>query len=92
MQTNVFCTITQLIILFPLPCYGDLDGREGVKWEKNSFLKPGRRQMKEAGGGETEGGREGGREHIRLKDLQWLYISQCLVKTARQGSENLIIA
>lgn len=30
--------------------------------------------------------------HIRLRDLQWLYISQCLVKAARQGSGNLIIA
>lgn len=38
------------------------------------------------------GGKREGREHIRLKDLQWLYISQCLVKAARQGSENLIIA
>lgn len=34
--------------------------------------------------------REG--KHIRLRDLQWLYISQCLVKAARQGSGNLIIA
>lgn len=34
----------------------------------------------------------GGGEHIRLRDLQWLYISQCLVKAARQGSGNLIIA
>lgn len=41
-------------------------------------------------GKETSGG--GGREHIRLRDLQWLYISQCLVKAARQGSGNLIIA
>lgn len=38
-----------------------------------------------------EGG-DGGRGHIRLRDLQWLYISQCLVKAARQGSGNLIIA
>lgn len=39
---------------------------------------------------EEVGGRRWG--HIRLRDLQWLYISQCLVKAARQGSGNLIIA
>lgn len=41
---------------------------------------------------EREAGEESEREHIRLRDLQWLYISQCLVKAARQGSGNLIIA
>lgn len=45
------------------------------------------------GGGVVGGGEgEAGRGHIRLRDLQWLYISQCLVKAARQGSGNLIIA
>lgn len=51
---------------------------------ERDFQKQGRRHEREVG--------EGEREHIRLRDLQWLYISQCLVKAARQGSGNLIIA
>lgn len=48
-----------------------------------------RKRFSETGMRLGRGRREG--KHIRLRDLQWLYISQCLVKAARQGSGNLII-
>lgn len=81
MPTNVFHTITRLIILIPLQCHGDSEKERERRWERD-FRKQGWRR----GRGRRE------REHIRLRDLQWLYISQCLVKAARQGSGNLIIA
>lgn len=93
MQTNVFHTITRLIILIPLQCHGDSERKKERKrggetvGEGESFFR-----NRDGDEGGREGGRKRGREHIRLRDLQWLYISQCLVKAARQGSGNLIIA
>lgn len=78
-QTNVFHTITRLIILIPLQCHGDSE-RERERGERDC-----QKQGWRLGRGRREG------KHIRLRDLQWLYISQCLVKAARQGSGNLII-
>lgn len=93
MQTNVFHTITRLIILIPLQCHGDSEKeRKGERWwERERFSETGT-ETRERGGGRGGRRREGEREHIRLRDLQWLYIFQCLVKAARQGSGNLIIA
>lgn len=62
MQTNVFHTITRLIILIPLQCHGDSERKkereEERRWERERvFQKQGWRR-----GMET---REGGREEER---------------------------
>lgn len=93
MKTNVFHTITRLIILISLQSHGDwaekARERERERFsEISEMVKETRKRWKE--GGREEGRKKG--ERIRLRDLQWLYISQCLVKAAWQGSGNLIIA
>lgn len=86
-QTNVFHTITRLIILIPLQCHGDSERESERKKERER--ERGERDFQKQGWRLGTERREG--KHIRLRDLQWLYISQCLVKAARQGSGNLII-
>lgn len=52
MQTNVFHTITRLIILIPLQCHGDSEKERERRWEREIFRnregdKRGRREGRE---------------------------------------------
>ena len=55
MQTNVFHTITRLIILIPLQCHGDSEKeRKGERWWERE-----REIFRNGDGDEREGRREG---------------------------------
>lgn len=49
MQTNVFHTITRLIILIPLQCHGDSEKERERQWEREIFRNREGDKKREAG-------------------------------------------
>ena len=74
MQTNVFHTITRLIILIPLQCHGDSEKeRKGERWwERERFSETGT-ETRERGSGRGGRRREGERAHQAKRSAVAVY-------------------